>query len=143
MCQETGRDLSQETVLKDAVSLEEVRDLFREAVADEPMPTLLKGFKLDFSGNRDFHKLFFSVRCGCGTAALLSVELAKSKSLSQTKDALPGLVEHLMSKVHQFNSMSCEMHQSMRTGGRLENLAQSGSADLGPEQWEKTGETQD
>ena len=123
MSQETGRDVSQEPALEGAISLEEVSDLFREAVAEEPKLTLLKGFKLDFSGNRDFHKVFFSVRCNCGTAALLSVELAKSKTLSQTKDALPGLVEHLVSKVHQFNSMSCEMHQRMRTGGRLGTLA--------------------
>ena len=83
MCQETGRDLSQETVLKDAVSLEEVRDLFREAVADEPMPTLLKGFKLDFSGNRDFHKLFFSVRCGCGDGG------AAERGAGQVKEPVP------------------------------------------------------
>ncbi len=123
MSQETGSEKTQESVAECAISLEEVRDLFSKAVADEPKLTLLKGFKLDFSGNKDFHKLFFSVRCDCGTAALLSVELAKSKSLSQTKDALPSLVEHLKSKVHQFNSMSCEMHQQMRTGGRLGTLA--------------------
>ena len=123
MSQATGRDQSHEPAPEASISLEEVRGLFREAVADQAELTLLKGFKLDFSGNRDFHKLFFSVRCDCGTAALLSVELAKSKTLSQTKDALPGLVEHLKGKAQQFSSMSCEMHEHMRTGGLQGTLA--------------------
>ena len=99
-------------------TLEEVHNLFREAVGDEPTLTPLKGFKLDFSGNQEFHKVFFSVRCGCGTAALLSVEAAKSKTLPEIKEVLPGLIERLKVKAKQFSNMSCEMHGLMRTGGR-------------------------
>ena len=120
---ELDGELAQGAVTETPVSLQEFHNLFRDVMADESKLTLLKGFKLDFSGNQDFHKVFFSVRCNCGTAALLSVEMAKSKTLSQTKHALPGLVEHLKSKVRQFNRMSCETHQRMRTGGRLGTLA--------------------
>ena len=98
------------------VTLEQVHELFQGAVPDEPALTLLKGFKLDFSGNRDFHKVFFSARCHCGTVALLTVEVAKSKTLPQTEQALPSLVQHLRNKAQTFRSMSCEMHTRMRAG---------------------------
>ena len=98
------------------VSLKQVVDLFQGAVPDELALTLLKGFKLDFSGNQDFHKVFFSARCHCGTVALLTVEVAKSKTLPQTRQALPGLVQHLRTKAQMFRSMSCDMHARIRAG---------------------------
>ncbi len=98
------------------MSLEEVRSLCAEATAGETDLTLLKGFKLDFSANSSFHKVYFSVSCDCGTAALLSLEVAKSKTLAQVEEVLPGLVQHLKGKVGQFQAMSCEIHAAMRTG---------------------------
>jgi len=100
------------------VTLTQVHDLFKSALSGEPRLNLLRGFKLDFSGNPDFHKVYFSARCDCGTAALLSVEVARSKTLSQVKEVLPDLTEHLKGKVEQFQAMSCEMHATMRTGIR-------------------------
>ena len=100
------------------VTLTQVHDLFKSALAGEPRLNLLRGFKLDFSGNPNFHKVYFSARCDCGTAALLSVEVASSKTLSQVKEVLPNLTEHLKGKVEQFQAMSCEMHATMRTGIR-------------------------
>ncbi len=97
-------------------SLAQVQDLFRAALPGEPRLKMLRGFKLDFSGNPDFHKVYFSARCDCGTAALLSVEVDRAKSLPQVEEALPGLTEHLKRKVDQFQAMSCEMHSMMRTG---------------------------
>ena len=99
-------------------TLDEVHRLFRESAAHETGLTLLEGFKLNFSGNQEFHKVFFSIRCGCGTAAVLSVEAAKSKTLPQIREVLPGLIEHLKVKAKQFRNMSCEMHGLMRTGGQ-------------------------
>ena len=84
------------------VTLTQVHDLFKSALA----------------GNPNFHKVYFSARCDCGTAALLSVEVASSKTLSQVKEVLPNLTEHLKGKVEQFQAMSCEMHATMRTGIR-------------------------
>ena len=101
-------------------SLDEIHELVREATADEPGLSLLRGFKLDFSGNQDFHKVFFSVRCECGTAALLSVEVSKSKTRSQVQVALPGLLQHLRNKAQQFNGMSCEAHERVRSGGMIQ-----------------------
>ena len=100
------------------VDLSQIHGLFKSALAGESQLSLLRGFKLDFSGNPDFHKIFFSARCECGTAALLSVEVARSKTLSQVQVVLPSLMGHLKGKVDQFRSMSCEMHSKMRTGGR-------------------------
>lgn len=110
------------------LSLQRIQDVLREATADDPRLTLLKGFKLNFSANQDFHKVYFSVRCDCGTAALLSIEVAKSKTFSQFYEAVGGLVEHLQSKAGQFTRMTCEMHERMRVGGR----ASEGSGQPGP-----------
>jgi hypothetical protein len=103
-------------------SLAQVHDLFKGALASEPQLKMLRGFKLDFSGNSGFHKVYFSARCDCGTAALLSVEVDRSKSLLQVEEALPELTEHLKGKVGQFQAMSCEMHSMMRTGKREAKL---------------------
>ncbi|MCE2403674.1 MAG: hypothetical protein J4F43_00760 [Dehalococcoidia bacterium] len=99
-------------------NLAQVHDLFKGALAGEPRLKMLRGFKLDFSGNSDFHKVYFSARCDCGTAALLSVEVDRAKSLLQVEEALPELTDHLKGKVGQFQAMSCEMHSMMRTGNR-------------------------
>ena len=108
----------EEASAEQSLSLDEIHSLFKVAIASEEGITLLKGFKLDFSGTRDFHKVYFSVRCHCGTTALLSVEVAKSKTRSQIIEVLPGLVQHLKTKVQQFKGMSCELHARMRTGVR-------------------------
>lgn len=111
------RESREELLSETSPTLEEVHNLFREAIVGEPAISLLKGFKLDFSGTRGFHKVFFSVRCDCGTAALLSVEVARSKTLSQVKENLPELIQHLKVKAQQFANMTCEMHTRMRKGG--------------------------
>lgn len=98
-------------------SLEEIQDLFGEATTDEERLSLLKGFKLKSAKNADSHKVFFSVGCDCGTVALLSVEVLKSKTLAQFKEALPALVGHLHTRVQQFTTMTCDLHARMRTGG--------------------------
>lgn len=103
---------------KEPATLAQVQDLLRATLTGEPRLKMLRGFKLDFSGNPDFHKVYFSARCDCGTAALLSVEVDRSKSLPQVQKALPGLMDHLRRKLDQFQGMSCEMHSMMRTGKR-------------------------
>ena len=94
----------------------EIHGLFQEAVSDDDSLSLLKGFKMDFSGNPDFHKVYLAVRCQCGTAGLLSVEVAMDKTLQEVSDAMPSLLENLHVKVRMFRSMSCEMHGKMRQG---------------------------
>ncbi|MQF69352.1 hypothetical protein FIM12_03335 [SAR202 cluster bacterium AD-804-J14_MRT_500m] len=78
--------------------------------------SLLRGFKLNFSGNSDFHKVYFSVKCDCGTAALISVEVSASKSQSEVSTAIPNLIAQVKSKAKQFNAMTCKMHLQMRSG---------------------------
>ena len=100
-----------------AATLEQVHGLFQAAVADDTDLTLLKGFKVDFSGNPDFHKVYLAVRCHCGTAGLLSVEVAMEKTLAEVEAAMPSLLENLQLKRRMFTNMSCEMHTRMRQGG--------------------------
>ena len=97
-------------------TLEEIHGLFQHAVADDASLSLLKGFKMDFSGNPDFHKVYLAVRCHCGTAALLSVEVAMEKTFADVEKAMPSLLENLQIKVTMFRNMSCEMHGRMRQG---------------------------
>ena len=76
----------------------------------------LKGFKIDLSANPDFRKFFYAARCECGTAALLSVEVARSKSVADVEQALPELTRRLEQQANAFYGMSCEAHESMRMG---------------------------
>jgi len=78
--------------------------------------TPLRGFKLDLSANPDFRKVFFSASCDCGTAALLSVEVAGDKTLEDVREALPSLTEGLHGKARSFYDMSCAAHQKIRMG---------------------------
>ena len=79
----------------------------------------LKDFKLNVSANTGFQKVFFSVRClqeKCDTAALLSVEIAMSKSDLEIENAVSSLVERLERQERSFYSMDCNMHGMMKTG---------------------------
>ena len=98
-------------------TLQQIHALFEAAVTYDSALTLLKGFKVDFSGNPDFHKVYLAVRCTCGTAGLLSVEVAMDKTLAEVEDAMPSLLENLRVKQRMFTSMSCDMHARMRQGG--------------------------
>ena len=100
-----------------AATVAEIQDLLREAIPEELNLRLLKGFKMDLSANPDFHKVFVSAHCDCGTAALLSLEVDRSKTRTQVQEALPTLVRHLKNKAQQFAGMSCQMHARMRQGG--------------------------
>lgn len=91
--------------------------MFQEAVVSDSSLSLLKGFKIDFSGNPDFHKVYLAVRCHCGTAGLLSVEVSMDKTLPEVEAAMPSLLENLKTKQRMFSNMSCEMHTRMRQGG--------------------------
>lgn len=96
--------------------MEEIQGLFQAALGNDSSLSLLKGFKIDFSGNQEFHKVYLAVRCQCGTAGLLSVEVAMEKTLREVRDAMPSLLENLQVKVNMFRNMSCEMHDKMRRG---------------------------
>lgn len=116
MTDQTERTIDPEAALENTVTLAEVRALFRDATADDPSLTPLDGFKLDFSGNHGFHKVFFSVSCHCGTAALLSVEVATAKTRDQIQQNLDELTGNLKDKALRFRNMSCDMHARMRLG---------------------------
>jgi hypothetical protein len=76
----------------------------------------LSGFKMDFSANPGFQKVFFAASCKCETAALLSVEISDKKSDSEIIDAIPSLAERLLRQEKSFRAMDCSMHSMMRKG---------------------------
>ena len=76
----------------------------------------LRGFKMDLSANKDFHKVFFAARCECTTVALLSVEASAEKTLGEVRRALPSLVARLEAQARAFYNMSCDVHARMRLG---------------------------
>ena len=76
----------------------------------------MKGFKMDLSANPGFRKVFYSAHCKCGTAALLSVEVAREKTLAEVQQAIPELTKRLESRAKLFYDMSCDAHERMRLG---------------------------
>ena len=76
----------------------------------------LSGFKMDFSANAGFQKVFFAASCECETAALLSVEISEEKSEGEIIDAIPSLAERLVRQEKSFRMMDCSMHSMMRKG---------------------------
>ena len=87
-------------------------DQFSEDVRLRPM----SGFKMDFSANPGFKKIFFAASCDCETSALLSVEISEEKDDNEIQSAIPSLVERLERQEKSFRMMDCATHSKMRTG---------------------------
>jgi len=94
----------------------EIQALVMASVNEEVSLRPLSGFKLDFSANPGFKKVFFSASCDCGTAALLSLEVAEEKTDSDIEAALPSLIQRIEMQEKSFRRMDCGMHSMMRTG---------------------------
>ena len=87
-------------------------DQFSEDIRLRPM----SGFKMDFSANPGFKKIFFAASCDCETSALLSVEISEEKGDNEIQAAIPSLVERLERQEKSFRMMDCATHSRMRTG---------------------------
>jgi len=87
-------------------------DQFSEDIRLRPM----SGFKMDFSANPGFKKIFFAASCDCETSALLSVEISAEKDDNEIQAAIPSLVERLERQEKSFRMMDCATHSKMRTG---------------------------
>ena len=87
-------------------------DQFSEDIRLRPM----SGFKMDFSANPGFRKIFFAASCDCETSALLSVEISEEKDDNEIQAAIPSLVERLERQEKSFRMMDCATHSKMRTG---------------------------
>ena len=87
-------------------------DQFSEDIRLRPM----SGFKMDFSANPGFKKIFFAASCDCETSALLSVEISEDKDDNEIQAAIPSLVERLERQEKSFRMMDCATHSKMRTG---------------------------
>ena len=94
----------------------ELSALIAGAVPDDAGLTPLTRFKIDLSANKGFRKVFFTVHCDCGTAGVLSVEVAQDKTREDVRRVLPSLVSKLRAQAESFHSMPCEIHRQMRLG---------------------------
>ena len=74
----------------------------------------MTGFRIDLSANQGSRKFFFAARCDCGTAAVLSVEVAGDKTLPDLEQALPELTRGLQGRARAFHEMPCDAHRRMR-----------------------------
>ena len=90
--------------------------LIAKALPEDIGLTPLRGFKIDISANPGFHKIFFSAGCDCGTAGLMSVEVAQGKTIDEVRQVLPTLIERLEWQARSFYDMDCKMHRKMRLG---------------------------
>ncbi len=115
--QATKDQLADTELLQSPARLEDIQELLKDAVASDPSLRLMPKFAMARAGNPDFHRVYFAIHCTCGTAGLVCVETAKSKTLPQVEEALPSLAQHLLSRAKQFASMPCSMHTSMRSMG--------------------------
>lgn len=59
------------------------------------------------------YRVFFRVGCACGAAGLLSVEVAKGKTVDEVHAALPALLQGLNAQADRFESLPCEVHTRM------------------------------
>ena len=77
-----------------------------------PLPRL----NVSTPGGMGFQKVYFGARCGCGTSAVLSVEVASDKTEGDLERAMPALLDRLMRQRDHFNQMSCKAHERLRSG---------------------------
>ncbi len=111
-----GYQMPLPTDADEQLETQQIRDLVHGALPEDSGLTPLPGFKMDLSANPGFRKVFFAARCECGTSALLSIEVAREKTIAEIEAALPSLVDRLVRQQQAFASMSCEMHMRMRLG---------------------------
>ena len=109
-----GVDLNQKGNIVD--EQEDVHGLILSQLSEDICVVPLKGFKMDLSANRNFNKLFFKIGCNCGTAGLLSVEIAVDKTMEDINKALPALVSRIEAQARSFSRMNCEDHKMLRLG---------------------------
>jgi len=94
----------------------ELRGMIIRALPGDGALTPLRGLRMDLSANRGFRKVMFSVRCDCGTAAVLSIEVAEHKTEQEVEEALPVLIDRLVGQTEAFKRMSCDVHVKMGLG---------------------------
>ena len=98
---------------QETVSLPFLRDLFLEQLQD-PRIQILTDVDPPHLRIDDRWRVLFSVRCDCGTSALLYLDVGKDKSAENVREATPQLLKGLSSQADQFQRMPCDLHQKMR-----------------------------
>ena len=74
---------------------------------------------MDLSATAGFHRFFFATFCSCKTIGLISIEVARSKTLAEVRRALPQLAKRLRGQARVFRDMPCEFHTRIRLGHKM------------------------
>ena len=96
-----------------SATLPSIERLLRQALAGQRRIAPLKGFTAMPAETDKTYRVFFRVGCRCGAAGLLSVEVAKDKTVDEVCAALPALLQRLNAQADHFESLSCEDHTRM------------------------------
>jgi hypothetical protein len=99
--------------VEERLTLGSLRMLFEKAVSGDTSIVPMRGFRLMSSETPKMFRLFFRTGCECGNAALLTVEISKSKSPKELEAAMPSLLERLNMQATRFQTMSCVQHRQM------------------------------
>ena len=98
------------------ILLEELHALFSSALAGDAQLTFIPRAGAQHPGPPDSFRLYFAARCTCGVAALLTIDVSRSKTAAEVREALPYLLAHLRNRARMFYGMSCQRHAAMRSG---------------------------
>ncbi len=97
---------------RDEVNLPLLQQLFEEQLQDSRVQ-LLKDIDLPHLKTEDQWRVIFSVKCECGTSALLYLDVSKTKTAEEVRKATPQLLQGLSAQADQFQRMPCDLHKKM------------------------------
>ena len=102
-----------------AIDESQLQRLFAQALSEDAGIRLLPRFKPHPTSEGEAYKVYAAASCACGTAAVLSVEVERSKTRAEVERAMPSLADQLRLRERAFRNMSCAAHAQMRGGGLL------------------------
>ena len=98
------------------VTEDQIRLLIESSLSSETSIKYVDRFSLKMPKMQHSQKIFFAAKCQCGTSALISVEVAKNKTLDDVQMSAPQLARQLENQADSFYEMSCDVHKKIRIG---------------------------
>lgn len=99
---------------REPICLADLHALVRDALGDDARLAFLARFPGQDAAP-DIFRLFFAVRCTCGVAALLTLEVSRAKTSDDVRQALPYLLSNLRERANLFLRLRCDRHAAMKS----------------------------
>ncbi|MEK7874562.1 MAG: hypothetical protein AAB502_11990 [Chloroflexota bacterium] len=99
--------------LREPVQLSNLHALVRDAIGADTRLAFLARFPGQDTAP-DILRLFFAARCACGVAAMLTLEVSRTKTGDEIRKALPYLLSTLRERADLFYRLPCERHAAMK-----------------------------